>query len=1295
MRKNLKRLLCLALAVVMTLGTLPTTAMAGFGSGNQTLPGGGGFGLPAADGVPYNSDNTTFLRFTLVEFPNGIDATDAIETANVLRSVDIINSAEGGGKPNDNDKNAAFTFKSLHPTNALDYYRAYTFGYGDKTGMDAVGAYYQSGDRSWDGSDIKYSRYTSAQFRHMLGIQYGQSLSVDGSTELRTDLFNFMGTRWGSGFFPGFTDGTGTSVFTTIFGKAASESDIGPTGYEPNKVMELLWYLMWFAPSVSDVKSTAAGTNFNLVNSTVSINGKPETMRNFLRGEGTCPSDVSFYKKTSDGKSVYRIIVETGFVASFNSGNDDLSQHQQLTCRDWTTHCRNDSWTNAGFPIKMYRTLYSTSDPSALFGYPRQGGFDLKNVYYNREGAFKPTNPNVDAPEDSRTFAQMADLLFKQNKGGGMCVMTPDDQKPWDDRLEPTEVSLSVTKTAMDGTNKGLSAETLAYVYPMVAVVDLSEYVAEYGAISDVKGAFEVLIQESGKDDIVLDASNFTVSSDNANQVNIYFGLKSGQTAEIKISLPLRAGASADDAVSKIVYAVQEQAGTKVGAAADKTWIGNKVTGDTGSHPGGSLAKLDDVYQYGMATSIKVNSSGEASRMDNIFNDISSLAEDYGNNKFSKTMELNKFYHAEKDEAGTYQNAMVMGRLGMSTEVTFTNQWHTPRTLELSWKVTKDASFIINHYLDEDPGATYVNNWAYPFYFSFDATGMTKKVDGSKISIKGVTVTNEDGKWLGDGYRAYNTAAEAAKFNPAREELFGTFVLRSGDTATVTVTVNVNDLKLSQIKDLPGLARFAATETYPWTDSAAAEMNVNNADYTEYMKARAMRDYFLMFAREDSAYGNAATRSALKSYLESYQTPPYTMPDFGTGTLEGIIKTTMYPTPLVYNLQGGIVTSVTSSDGFKWLDMDSMVHLSDVENTNTKDPANPVVADLSPVTGATVVTDAEQPFSDNGQIGYIEGVNGKAVLDSATGNYVTNNPPEVVFTNAPPEHDEPQVVEVEFELTKTVSGAINITTVDDPETYANTKAIYPFYVSFDYSKITESVEFDSVSVTGVDGSWVVTEGNKPAKQAYAWIGMKAGETAKVTLKLRLTAASDLTDADIAAIQDQVVYGIEECTQWSGAPGMTSANIDFIRFMPENARRLWFKYAGLDPSDYPAPNFTNSAGKRADQAAFDAGKGMPFISYTAMRNAGSPMTVSVSSSTMQRAALTGSQLNGLAGTSITAAEKDTAIPYTTPAAAVGSGTGKKATFANSWPEQPRAVHVLIDWNMNGIEIKDYLSGLYVW
>lgn len=811
MRRNLKRLLCLALAVVMSMSTLPMSAMAGYTSSDQTLsPEVGSYTSATASGVP-NGTGRTFLRFTLVEFKNGIDAPNAIKNANVIRSVDILNSAEGGGHTDDN---WAFGYKNLHPTNALDYYRAYTYGYGGKTGgMDAVAAYYRSSDRVYPGDKdgVSYARYTSAQFRHMLGIEHNKNLSEDDSAYLPKDMFIFSRDDWGKDF-PGFGNGGGYDRLATLFGEAEAVGGVA-TGYEPNKLMELLWYLFWMAPSVGDVNDTSEGTKFGLVDREVVLSSnwnKTDTMGNLLRGTGVFPEGNSFYRRTSEGKSVYRIIIEPGYVASFvENAADAPTNWEQMTCRDWTA-CRlsdggfsNDN-SYVRFPGLMYRALFSTMETSAIYGYESMmADGSPGKVYHNKtEQPFVPAEPETlvrPIPNDNKyyvTYTRMGELLFEENKGGGMAVLTPDDfnMPPPEDEFKAT---LEVTKTVTDCTKAGLSDSTMAYVYPMVASIDLKNLVADYnvtkfghddGISSDPKAAFEVVIHETGKPDVKLDKSNVIVVPGNDKQFNIYFGLKGGQQAEIRISAMVPLGTNVSEAAAKIVYAVQEHPGTN--ADGSKTWIGEKVTGAAGSHPNGSLAKLGNIYQYGMATSIQATGAKEAFRVDNSSSDaggagFSRLALLYGSNEFNKTMELDKFYHAEQDEAGTYRNATVMGRMGTSTKVTFTNQWHTPRRLELSWNVTKDASSIINALLSSDPSLNYVKDWCWPFYFSIDATGMTRKIDRSRITAMGVTVTNKDGKWLGDGYRGYSDPADAT-FDPARAESFGTFVLRSGDTADAT-----------------------------------------------------------------------------------------------------------------------------------------------------------------------------------------------------------------------------------------------------------------------------------------------------------------------------------------------------------------------------------------------------------------------------------------------------------------------------------------------------------------------------
>ena len=67
------RVLAALLAVIVVFGLLPMTAMADFGNTGGLNPGSPGGQSPSTTDVAWSTNpDVTFLRFTLVEFPNGV-----------------------------------------------------------------------------------------------------------------------------------------------------------------------------------------------------------------------------------------------------------------------------------------------------------------------------------------------------------------------------------------------------------------------------------------------------------------------------------------------------------------------------------------------------------------------------------------------------------------------------------------------------------------------------------------------------------------------------------------------------------------------------------------------------------------------------------------------------------------------------------------------------------------------------------------------------------------------------------------------------------------------------------------------------------------------------------------------------------------------------------------------------------------------------------------------------------------------------------------------------------------------
>lgn len=960
MKRNLKRLTCLVLSLVMVLGMLPVRAQAdGIGGGAIGLP--GGSAVAGKHKWGYNNSCDTFMRFTLVKFPNSITNKEF----EVISAVDIYDTCG----------------LSTSPASLLDVY-----------GLDCVGTLRTNAmgyakapnpatyvTSAWNGSLVANA---AAKFAQIKSTDFVNDIKAATGVSYKDSIFHFGNEKanWGSDF-PGYSNGTGKNQIMTLFGTASNSSVASTDGYNSKPLFTYLATMLFYLGEHGNV----SGLNSDYAKNTKAYASK---------GNG-------FFSLNGDGKSMYRIFMEPGFIIGSNR------QFCALTVRDMS------ALREAG--VTMSSQVIDCSSPfksaynAVMLDHTELYGRNADGTTYNNS-PYKFYKASAITSEDGaigNSYATLFTNTYKQ--GGGLMIITPDDFVEMPQNQKVT-VSFDITKTV---TSKGapLSDTTKAYVYPFMATIDVSGVtkVDAYKNATFDKSSVKVTIRKSSGEAVEVDPANVvSVSEGGGKQVRIYFGLKDGESATVSYTIDnLPMGTTTKDIANKTYYAVQEYASREKND--DLTWgVKTYVTGTNGTHPdstGKSVAKLGDMYQYGMATSIAVTGADVASRVDENVLSYTKLRASYEDGDFDNCkMDLGKFYHVEKDTYNNYQNASVVGRLGENTKIAFTNQWHTPRVLELSWDITKDASSIIASY----PGAAYVANYFYPFFVGMDATEMAGVIDRDKIKDLGATITDaSNGKWLGQTYGWSSSESDKTRFDPLRVERYGHCAIQDDKTARVTWTIEISDTKLADVLSLPAKVHFTATELYPWTDNALAELHTSNNDWTNYIsggrKGMLIKLYVGIFGNSGSADnpGSAYVKDNVKQYWQDLlDNKP--LPD--VGVLEDAIKTTMFPTPSVYAKDGGIVTNVVTSDSSVYRIVrtkgDKLIyHLGDIMNTDhSTDPAT--VSNLSHVKELVKFTGTDPKFTGWNETVYYGG--NKAGLDAATGKIKTTDVKSATFINSIP-----------------------------------------------------------------------------------------------------------------------------------------------------------------------------------------------------------------------------------------------------------------------------------------------------
>lgn len=442
MRNKLKRLTSVLLALVMTVGLLPTSAFALGGQG-AGQPGGRPTGWGGGSGWSWDTNNT-FVRFTLVEFPNGVD--DLSGEYYILGQTDIYNS-----------KGAV---RGVDPASAESLYsNALTWRHTNLEGIGGLATVLDNFENGILPSQYKYNpndptavtrQYTTNEFIAL----------YDNPNLLGPDpqnLFNWGPDNpgWGSNW-PGFEKGGGEDNIMTMFGTAYDQNAANNFGYRPTPLFAGIYNLLLASSPghKGDALANFKGNNLNIAMQ------QAEDAAN------------GFYQKAGNGKSVQRIIVESGCVCKYNGVPQALTTRDMIVMRqrayDW--HTGEDS-----IAVKIVTPMYNALNAIYLTG-EEYYGYTAPSESARYEGNKNYVTHKTAPVQGSSSYDNAWTAVFGMNNGNGMFVITPEDMEGfWG-----TEGSFTVTKD-LSGYEASL-AQNKEQWYEFNAYMDIRDFQAAWSA---------------------------------------------------------------------------------------------------------------------------------------------------------------------------------------------------------------------------------------------------------------------------------------------------------------------------------------------------------------------------------------------------------------------------------------------------------------------------------------------------------------------------------------------------------------------------------------------------------------------------------------------------------------------------------------------------------------------------------------------------------------------------------------------------------------------------------------------